>query len=636
MWELDYTGRPFVFFGGAHLAALGGILALNLWFVVLRSSGHARTRVAFRYATASALLLNEAVWFAWTYATGQWDLRTILPLHLCSMMVYVGAAALVTKRQSLYELLYFLGIGGALQALMTPNLGRYGFPHIYFLSSFVSHGLILSAAVYLTVVEGLRPTRDSLRRTFIIGNLLLLLVGIVNRFTGGNYMYISHKPDTPTILDALGPWPWYIAGMEILGLLTMLVLYLPFALADARGGARRAAALFVLAVVLVSPLVAASPRFEARFILQPQTEHVHSSSIVELPDGDLFAVYYRGGGERRADDVRLEGARLAKGGAAWSAPFPVADTPGFPDCNPIAYVDTRGNLSVVWPAILDNRWESALLRSRAAPTASWRSGPPPWSDGGVILLRPDNLQEKTEPFARSLLATLPPGAARDEVAQFIERLADKLYNRLGWMPRSHALRLPGGRILLPLYSDTFSLGLIAVSDDDGATWRASDPIVSLGGVQPSLVRKQDGTIVAYMRDNGPPPQRVIVASSRDDGMTWTAGTDSEVPNPGSSVEVIALRDGSWLMVLNDTEDGRARLSAWLSEDEGRTWPHRRAIEDAPGGSYSYPSVLQSEDGLIHVSYSHVGPAPAQGGRRLEAIKHVAFEPEWVRGGSPGG
>jgi predicted neuraminidase len=394
------------------------------------------------------------------------------------------------------------------------------------------------------------------------------------------------------------------------------------------------APVIALALALGSPLLATPPRFEARFVLPPQDQHVHSSSIVELPNGDLFAVYYRGSGERRADDVRLEGARLARGSTAWSAPFPVADSPGFPDCNPTAFVDGRGRLSVAWPAILDNRWESALLRYRRAAVAGWTAGAPPWNEGGVILLRPDNLKEKAEPFARAALASLPQGRDRDELEQLIGRLSDTLYNRLGWMPRTHALRLPGGRVLLPLYSDTYSVGLVAISDDDGATWRASDPIVSLGGVQPSLVRKKDGTIVAWMRDNGPPPQRAIVASSRDDGVSWSQGEDSDVPNPGSSLEIVALRDGSWLMVLNDTENGRARLSAWLSNDEGRTWPHRRAIEDTPGGSYSYPSVIQTADSLVHVSYSHVEPAPAQGGKRREAIKHIAFDAPWVAG-TPG-
>lgn len=388
--------------------------------------------------------------------------------------------------------------------------------------------------------------------------------------------------------------------------------------------------------LMVGPAPAAQgPRFEARFIQPPQDEHVHSSSIVELPDGDLFAVFYRGSGERRADDVRLEGARLAKGAAAWSAPFPVADTPGFPDCNPIAFVDGRGRLKVVWPAILDNRWESALLRYRSAAVSGWAAGPPPWNDGGVILLRPDNLKEKTEPFVKSLLESLPPGRDRDEVGSIVARLGEPLYNRLGWMPRTHVLRVDGGRLLLPLYSDTYSVGLVAISEDDGDTWRASDPIVSFGGVQPSLLQRRDGTIVAWMRDNGPPPQRVITAVSSDGGTSWTRGVDSDVPNPGSSVEAVALRDGRWLMVLNDTESGRSRLSAWMSGDEGRTWPERRVIEDTAGGSYSYPSVTQAADGIVHVSYSHVDPVRGQGDRRLEAIKHVAFDPAWVVGASAG-
>ena len=383
-----------------------------------------------------------------------------------------------------------------------------------------------------------------------------------------------------------------------------------------------------LLLPLVSALAATPPRFEGRFILPPQGDHVHASSIVELPGGDLLAVYYRGSGERTADDVRLEGARLARGGKAWSAPFPVADSPGFPDCNPVAFLDGRGRLVVAWPAIVDNRWESAVLRYRAAHAVGWRTGPPPWSDGGVVLLRPDNLKEKAEPFARAVLDTLPPGRNRDDLARLVERLSDKLYNRLGWMPRIHPLRLPGGRILLPLYSDTYDISLVAISDDGGETWRASDPIVSVGGVQPSLVRKQDGTIIAWMRDNGPPPQRVITATSHDEGVRWTQGEDSSIPNPGSSLEVLALRGGSWLMVLNDTESGRARLSAWLSRDEGQSWPRRRAIEDTAGGSYSYPSVLQAADGLIHVTYSHVDPAPPGSGRR-EAIKHIVFDAAWV-------
>jgi hypothetical integral membrane protein (TIGR02206 family) len=238
VFAVEGAGRAFVFFDAYHLGALGVVIGLCLLCAYWRHRAGPRLRAAFRYGVPVVLLANEAVWLVWLRATDQWSLRTILPLHLCSVMVYIGSAALVTRRQSLYEPLYFLGIGGAVQALLTPNLGPRGFPHIHFISSFVSHGLILAAPVYLTLVEGLRPRWASLGRVFVAGNVYMAFVGAVNRMTGSNYMYISHKPETPTLLDALGPWPWYILGMEAIGLITMLGLYVPFAVADARRAAR--------------------------------------------------------------------------------------------------------------------------------------------------------------------------------------------------------------------------------------------------------------------------------------------------------------------------------------------------------------------------------------------------------------
>ena len=130
-----------------------------------------------------------------------------------------------------------------------------------------------------------------------------------------------------------------------------------------------------------------------------------------------------------------------------------------------------------------------------------------------------------------------------------------------------------------------------------------------------------------MRDNGPPPQRVMMSESSDDGMTWTEVVDSDIPNPGASVEVIALSSGAWAMVNNDTESGRRRLSLWISEDEGRTWPVRRTLEDG-AGSYSYPSIIQAADGSIHVTYSHSERNAKN--KELQSIKHVRVNEAWLR------
>jgi hypothetical integral membrane protein (TIGR02206 family) len=139
---------------------------------------------------------------------------------------------LITKSYRLYEFAYFLGIGGATQALLTPSLGIYGFPHFRFFQIFIAHGSIVTAAIYMTVIEQYRPYWTSLLHAVVGANLYMLLVGLVNALIGSNYMFIAHKPDTPSLLDVLGPWPWYILSAEAVGLAVGLLLYLPFALRD--------------------------------------------------------------------------------------------------------------------------------------------------------------------------------------------------------------------------------------------------------------------------------------------------------------------------------------------------------------------------------------------------------------------
>src|SRR5260370_5967083 len=84
-----------------------------------------------------------------------------------------------------------------------------------------------------------------------------------------------------------------------------------------------------------------------------------------------------------------------------------------------------------------------------------------------------------------------------------ERIGDKLSSRLGWQPRCKPTVLPSGRILLPLYSDTYSVSLMAISDDEGKTWSASRPLAGFGTIQPAVLRRKDGTLVAFMREYGP-------------------------------------------------------------------------------------------------------------------------------------
>jgi hypothetical integral membrane protein (TIGR02206 family) len=139
---------------------------------------------------------------------------------------------LITKSYTIYEFAYLLGIPGAMQALLTPDAGIYGFPHFRFFQVFISHGAIVISALYMTFVAGYRPRVTSLWRVGLIANLYMIAVGIVNTLIGSNYLYIAHKPATASILDALPPWPWYILWIEGIGIASILLMYAPFALRD--------------------------------------------------------------------------------------------------------------------------------------------------------------------------------------------------------------------------------------------------------------------------------------------------------------------------------------------------------------------------------------------------------------------
>ncbi|MCI0521276.1 MAG: TIGR02206 family membrane protein [Chloroflexi bacterium] len=228
----DYTGAPFVLFGGAHLAALAIIALINLLIYFNRKRFTERGKRNARIGMAVVLVLNEIAWHVWNYSVGLWTAQTMLPLHLCSLLVWGGAYMLVTRSYPLFEFMYFLGIAGASQALLTPDAGIYGFPHFRFWQTMISHGTIFTAAIYMTFVEGYRPYWRSVARVFIIMNIYMAFVGLVNWALGSNYMFIARKPETASLIDVLGPWPFYILSLEAIGLVLSLLLYLPFALKD--------------------------------------------------------------------------------------------------------------------------------------------------------------------------------------------------------------------------------------------------------------------------------------------------------------------------------------------------------------------------------------------------------------------
>jgi predicted neuraminidase len=388
----------------------------------------------------------------------------------------------------------------------------------------------------------------------------------------------------------------------------------------------------MLSMLLLSLVAAdpAKPYYSAELVFPLNREHNHAPGIVECPNGDLLVSWYRGSGERSADDVRVLGARKKKGSDWWSEAEVWADTPDFPDCNTALAIDPQQRLWLFYPIIIANTWESCLTNFKVS-TDYQSDGAPKWEREGIIFLKPHDFGDEGRRILDQELALLQQALnpeRQKRIDALRERLGDKLYQRLGWQPRCKPTFLPSGRMLLPLYSDTFSAGIMAITDDGGKTWKASKPLLGFGNIQPSVLRRDDGTLVAYMRENGP-RRRVRVSESKDDGETWGPVGVTDLPNPGSGVDALRLANGNWIIVYNDTIQGRNKLAVSLSTDEGRTWTFTRHLEDQEKGAYHYPAVTQGADGTIHVVYSYF----VEEGK---SMKHAAINEAWIRQGDASG
>lgn len=383
----------------------------------------------------------------------------------------------------------------------------------------------------------------------------------------------------------------------------------------------------VLYCLVIAPLLGQNESVGSEHIFPPQGQHVHGSSIVELSNGDLLACWFQGSGERTANDVLIKGARLKKGESNWSDTFVLADTPNHPDCNPVLFIDANQKLYLYWIVVQAASWESSILKYRTS-SDYLKGGAPNWDWQEIILLKPDSEFENTieEKFKSMEPRNLTWAAYAPQYEKMIyEAAKEPKKKETGWMTRIHPTVLANGRIILPLYSDGFNMSLVGISDDQGKTWSPSLPIVGYGNIQPSVVQKEDGSLVAFMRDNGDAPGRVVVSTSEDMGFSWSAAEKSEIPNSGASIETIKLENGDWIMVYNDTEEGRHSLAVSLSSDEGKTWPWKKHLEkdETKIGSFSYPSMIQSKDGRIQITYSHHI-------KKSRTIKHVAFPSEWIK------
>ena len=369
-----------------------------------------------------------------------------------------------------------------------------------------------------------------------------------------------------------------------------------------------------------------SPIIHSSLVFPLQEKHVHASSMVVLPNDDKLIVWFQGSGERTSDDVRIMGSRLEKGKNKWSEPFLMADTPNIPDCNPVLFLNAKNQLFLVWIAVQANKWEQSILRYKVSSNYQY-SGPPVWEWQDNILLKPnETFAAEVEKKLKDLseLTTGWAGYAPKYDDMIIEASKDPVKRSFGWMTRIKPLILENGKIILPLYSDGFNMSLMAISEDHGQSWRSSSPLVGRGPIQPAIVKKKNGHLFALLRDSGDEPSRVQSSESFDQGETWTSATKTDIPNT-ASVELLVLKDGRWAFVGNDQADGRYRLSLYLSDNEGKSWVKKYDLENdyTKKMSYSYPSLSQSTEGNLHISYSYHQE------KTKKSIKYIVLNPDKI-------
>lgn len=231
--------RAFQPFGLAHLVVI--LLTIALPFVLAafaRNSRWPRSERVIARLIALLLGINYVGYAIYLWMIGGTSWEKSLPLQLCDWAMIAIIVAFLTGRERWLEVAYFWGIGGTVQAILTPDL-RYAFPDIRFVSFFVGHCGIVIGIAFLMIVRGFRPHFRSIWRTFAWTEVYFVITVVVDLITGENYGYLLHKPEAASLLSFLSDtWLVYVLQMHLLALVFFLVLYLPFAIYDLFKGRR--------------------------------------------------------------------------------------------------------------------------------------------------------------------------------------------------------------------------------------------------------------------------------------------------------------------------------------------------------------------------------------------------------------
>jgi predicted neuraminidase len=294
----------------------------------------------------------------------------------------------------------------------------------------------------------------------------------------------------------------------------------------------------------------------------------HASTIVEV-NGTVVCAWFGGTAEKNPD-VGIWLARFIDG--KWTPPVEAANG-----------VDS--------PATRYPTWNPVLFQPKTGPLMLfYKVGPSPGGWWGMVKTSQDGGATWSQP------RTLPKGI-------------------LGPI-KNKPVQLSNGDILSPSSTEHEGWRVhFERSSDVGKTWTSTPPLNDgrkIRAIQPSILIHKDGRLQALGRTRS---GRIFVIWSNDGGRTWGKMETTDLPNPSSGIDAVTLRDGRHLLIYNHTSSGRSPLNVALSSD-GRNWQAALTLEDTPRSEYSYPAIIQTSDGLVHVTYTW----------KRERIKHVVIDP----------
>ena len=201
-----------------------GIIAFLTLFFVTAVRRWPSTQKPISWTLAITLLGSEIMQHLYLLYSGRWHYECALPLHLCDLAIFAVAISLIFHIQWIWELAYFWGLGGSLYAIITPDLPATG-PRLFYIAFMVIHGCVVIGSLYLAFGLRRQLRRISLIRVWLITQLYVIVIGVFNSLFGTNYLYLCEKPGQATLMDFIGPWPYYLITLQVVFLLSLFFYY---------------------------------------------------------------------------------------------------------------------------------------------------------------------------------------------------------------------------------------------------------------------------------------------------------------------------------------------------------------------------------------------------------------------------